>query len=392
MTKENAAGFVSDWCRKLLVEFSEELITRYGGYDTKEKLPYYVPFFARIDQEFGSQDEITVAKLCRLYPNFGLKKYDVIYHFLGRKEVIPVGRNDRDNEYQYLKQQAIVSAAQNEWYGSTLKDFLEHMLKVRERFQKRGWKNKHERFKMLSITKLLTYAKQFLQTSGVHDTRQLTPEHLDAYFFNKKGHLTALDGFVRFLRKRGRTFLKLDMSGRPRNETFQSMPDKVFDELMLKLLNPGDNNVKESLVLLFMLVYSQRPKTLATLRLEDIFFNKDGFRIFFARDEVHIDPAVGDILGRYLEARNRHRDEGNEYLFPGMLPGSHIGVATLKDYPGKFGVTGKELFVTSLVRLSKFKLRHPSVLSKSLGVSVYTVVKHLSIFNERIQQEARKTF
>lgn len=258
-------------------------------------------------------------------------------------------------------------------------------MKVRERYQKRGWKGKYERFKMLSITNSLEAAELFLRTADVHDTRQLTPENLDAFFFNHEAYKFQLFAFVRFLRKRGRTFLKLDMRGLPKPTTIKSMSDKAFETLIIQLLNVGDKDIKEALVLLFMSVYSQRPKSLATLRLDDIFVNQHGYRIVFSCDEVEIDPAVGDILGRYLEIRSNHRDEKNEYLFPGRMPGSHISAETLKEYPEKFGVTGKELFVTSLTRLSKFKLRYPNALTKSLGISLYAAIKYLSIFNKEIK-------
>ena len=333
---------------------------------------------------------MTVEALCCLYPNNQLLRYDVPFAYLETKGIIVKGRKLRGDAYQAMKQQALVSGAQDKWYGKTLKEFLEHMLKVRERYQKRGWVDKYERFKMLSITNAVACAELFLRTADAHDTRQLAPEHLDMFFLEHKAYKHSLFAFVRFLRKRGRTFLKLDMRGLPKPKSHSRMPDKEFEELLMQMLNPGDNDLKEALVMLFMLVYSQRPKALSTLRLDDIFINRKGYRIFFSREEVYLDPAVAEVLVRYLDVRSEHKDQANEYLFPGRLPGSHTSAATIKEYPAKFGVSGKELFVTSLVRLSKFKLHHPNALTKSLGISISTAVKYLSIFNERMQKEVKR--
>jgi len=385
-------AFAHEWVHTLLVDFCEELINRHGGYDTKEKLTFYMPFFATLDQEFQSQNEVTVNKLCRLYPQ-GLNKYDVPYHFLGMQKIVPLDRQKRSDEYSFLKQERIVSGAKGTWYSQVLKNFHEYLLSVRERYQRRGWKGKHEKFKMVSISSAVACAELFLRTVDVTNIRQVSQENIEIFMLNNKAYKNSLYGFVRFLNIKGRLFQKLDMTGLPKQFNAYSLHDNEYETLMLRLLSPGEKDIKESLVLLFMLIYSQRPRTLCTLKLEDIFFKKNsGYWIFFARDEVNIVPAVADILDRYLDIRSKHKDVDNEYLFPGLLPGTHLSSDTIKEYPEKFEVGGKELFSTSLTRLSKFKLKFPNALTKSLGISTYTAVRYLSVFNERVQKEAAKVF
>lgn len=97
--KETTAGFSHEWCKGLFGDFCEELITRYGGYDAKEKLPFYVPFFVDIDRAFPNQDDVTVAALFRLFKDGALRKYYVPYIFLESKGLISDGRKSLVNEF-----------------------------------------------------------------------------------------------------------------------------------------------------------------------------------------------------------------------------------------------------------------------------------------------------
>lgn len=387
---KTADGLRNAWCRSLYLDFSEDLIATLGGYDAKERFPLYTPFFTALDCSFSSPDDIDIPGLCRIIPANELRRYKISYEFLVKKGILPDDLNTRDDEYEAIRQQALLADAKGKWFAHALQEFHEHMMKVRLRFQRRGWKGKYVRFRMVNITKSLAAASQFLESSKIVGLGQLTPDHLDEFFYCHKNHKYSLYGFIRFLRKKGRSFVALDLRGLAKPVNYNFIPEQICEKLIDKWLNCGDGDIKQSLVCILMLFYAQRAKRLACLELSDVCIGeKGGCSIAFVNDDVKLAPEISELLKRYLDQRG-NEDRENKYLFPGLTPGSHISVRTLKEYPAKYGVTNLKLFATGLARLGQYGLRYPNAITRTLGVSTFTAVRYLSIFNERIRDEMRK--
>ena len=397
---ELAGSLNQPWCRKLFLTFVEEHLETYGGYDTNLRFESYLPFFAALDSAFLSAENLMVDDVVHLFRVGDFKRYASPYSFLVKRGlVVESGVDDRSDALELASQSKMLQAVSGAWYGSLMVEFQAELVKINGRYKEHGWVGRRRRFAHTSITKFIRTAIKFCASArDVTVSTQFGNHHIQEYLVQTPGNREMLSPFVRFLRLNRKTFVRLKIPKKA--QSFLNLDNIMATErcngYLRQWLNPPDDNVKEALICLLMLLYAQRPSRIVLMQTDHIFEEKDGvYSIVVGKKKtLKLHEAVVIVLKRYLEQREATAkdDGGNKYLFPGRVRGSHLNQVSIKDYLRIYSVTSRELYATAMYRAVSMGVRLPSTLINGFGVSIKTAIAYLGFVDEQMYKDTKNLF
>ena len=391
-----------EWSRKAFSKFYQELIVRQDlNRVACVTMKRYFQFFAKLDSVFDNPKKITAEYLINTFGTNGLRLHQISYGFLVKEKLIPLISNKARADSSGLRyQRKLLERAKGTWFETLTERYYLHRMKVHERYIRRGWGEKRQRFLQVTISAELRTALAFLkfitEKRCVSSLQELEQSHYDLFVKEHSGLQSNLGAFIRYLNRKEKLFNRLSYTSVPASiseDTF--LPRSKQDELIQLWMNPSDKMLKESLICLLMALYAQLPHRVVQIKLQDIAPANDGsYRLALGQTEISLDRRVGNLLGRYLSARRAlsmmEDAKDNEYLFPGRRYGYHMRPAALTNYLKKHGVKAPQLYATAIYKFYLNGLRHPKVLMKAFGISVATAIKYLNIIDPRLVSEINK--
>lgn len=385
----------NEWSREVFHKFFFDLIKRQHPKITATTLKQYYLFFSQLDAAFNDSKLITTEYLITTFGAEGFRKNTVPIGFLIKENIIPEVSQDLLAESSQLNfQKNILQQAEGTWYAPALNRFYVHLIKIHERYKRRGWVNKRSRYVLRTITASLRAAFTFLnfvtEKQNITSLQQIDQSVFELFCNEHKGYKTSISAFIIYVNKNEKLFSKIS-----KTFVFKNLPVGTFlstskrSELLTGWLNPTDNLLKESLIGLLMLLYAQTAIHIVRIKLQEISKGRDGlYRIAFGRTTITLDKRVGEILGRYLEKRSAMSTmediENNEYLFTGRSYGGHLTEAAFTYYLKRNGVTSKQLCSTAIYNAYMNGMHHPKVLVKAFGITDETAIKYLNLIDPHL--------
>ena len=294
--------------------------------------------------------------------------------------------------------QVRVLQAATGWRRRLLEEYRAYLATLSERYADRGWKGQRKRFGGRTVSMNLRAADRFFRhlsdEQGLDGQHQIDQDALNRFVVAKPGYRDGLRSLVRYLNQHGKLFKKLRIETVTRELPAERFLDrKRYNALLSDWLQADDEELKEAIIGLMMLLYAQRPKSLVRLRLMDLQRTSAGeFRVLFGRTEIALAPALCQLLDRYLDQRQAlalmEDNTDNDYLFPGRAASSHLKEPAVSYYLKKKGVTVETLFSSALYYAYLSSMRQPKVLVQAFGITRYTAVKYLNLIDPRLADEA----
>ena len=391
-----------DWSRKAFRKFYTRLIARQDlNRVACVTLNRYFQLFKQLDSVFDNPKKITEKYLVDTYGTEGLRRHSVSYGFMVREKIVPYIPNKVRADSTGLRyQRKLLDRAKGKWFETLMERYYQYRMKIHERYVRRGWGEKRQRFLQITISAELRAVLAFLNfvtdVQSLGSLQEMEQAHYEQFVKEHSGQKSALCAFLRYLNRKEKLFNKFtykSIAAGLSEGTF--LHSSKYLELIQLWLAPSDKTLKESLMCLLMVLYAQRPYRIVQIKMRDIAPGKDGaYRISLGQTEITLDHRIGNILGRYLRSRRAlslmEDTEDNEYLFPGRRYGHHIRPIELNKYLRRYGVKAPQLYATAIYNAYMSGLRHPKVLMMAFGISVATAIKYLNIIDPRLASEVNQ--
>jgi hypothetical protein len=293
-----------------------------------------------------------------------------------------------------LSQAGILRRTPAGWRRSLLGRYLTYLQEYQAAWQRRGWTGAHQRLVSRTITTALRAAHFFIRSSPdtVVAPQGLDQEMLDRFLVQSPGSLNSLRQFVTFLNRKEKLFKALVISAD--QSPFAAhllLPSVEASRLIAKWTTSSETEDRNSLLLLFMLVYARTTTQACKLKRGDFGISRQGVvTVNFGRVPIELDDETARILTRYLdrlEATRGRRLLVEDYIFPGRIEGHHFKPASLGHVMGLNHVSGSKLFATALAEAYRAGLKIPKVLVRSLGICDHTALTYSQSFAPRVSEE-----
>ena len=382
---QGVAKLSKHWLRHAFKRFGDKLIASHKTYAASRSIKKHLPFFIRLDALYQTPKNITPRSLVKTFRADGLRRNNAAVIYLIMEGVLP-GISDADLQLynEIAKQDATVDALNDIWYGSFLRKYHEHCLRLQQTSLDRG----NTRPKPKTVTSWINSAKAFLNLAnneGVRAMSQIETHHLDHFIASFSGYRASVRRFIRYLNKNGKLFRKIEVDSTVRrNATNIIIPPVTFNKLKKRCLEP-QTPAKEALIGLLMVFYAQSATRVVQLRMDQIGRNDQGqITIRFNRVDIEIAKDFEPILERWLIERKSlsvlTSTDDSEYLFPGRKAGTTASAASIQYYYERWGVTSEQIIATSLYEMYRSGLTHPNVPHEAFGLSKAMTGKYMEIF------------
>jgi hypothetical protein len=377
--------------------FCRDLSQRVGAKRVYLRFERYHAFFQSLDMEFRREEDVSVDGLIAVFSRDGLRRAALPFGYLIKIGVLPdVTADDLEVAADRFRQEQILERNAGTWRERSLLEFLSHQVALSKRYSDRGYTGRTRRYISRTVTVNMRAAEKFLRwlPERTESTYQVSQNDLDHFFQNHPGYRYALRAFVRYLRRRKRTFEKIKVETVTCNLNVDAiLPHSRYLALIESWLHPDKSHLKHAIICLLMLLYAQPARKVTSLRMdEEVRCKHNRIEIKFADCWMRLDIGLSRLLNRYLNERHAlnsldSRME-NPYLFPGRHFRGHLSNATISGYLKLYGVNAAILYSTGLRYAFVVGLHNPKALVVGLGTSDKTAIKYYEISNPRAAREA----
>ncbi|MCR6480424.1 hypothetical protein NU688_30020 [Variovorax sp. ZS18.2.2] len=297
-------------------------------------------------------------------------------------------------ESERLSQSGLLERTPEGWKRELMTRYLAHLQTYQVAWQRRGWTGAHQRFLSHTITTALSAAHFFVLSS--HDAavspQSLDQELLDRFLTQSPGRRNSLRRFVDFMNRKEKLFKALKILGeQPPFAAHLLLPSVQASSLIGKWTTSSESEDRNSLLLLFMLVYARTATQACKLKRGNFSISTSGIvTANFGRVPIELDEETARILSRYLEqleAKCGRLLLMEEYVFPGHIEGHHFSRTSLNYVMGLQGLAAPKLFATALAEAYRAGLKIPKVLVRSLGISDQSALTYSEAFAPRVSEE-----
>jgi hypothetical protein len=353
----------------------------------------------KLDGAFVSPAAITPSALSELYGKGRFVVHARVAGFLIAQKVLP--ENIRELVKQsdiVLRQRNIIKKAEGKWFKPLLEEFYRYLWKKHDTIRNHGWVGAYSRFVPNTITACLSAAYQFLNSlpKGVIGYTGITQKHVDKYLKTTPGTANSLRGFTKFIRYQKRVFQRFNIESSSRNFNMDLIIEhEKYQSLLKTWLNPAtDDDLKESVICLLMLIYAQRKSDIVKLKLTDIIKKDGSYGFQFGATEMMLNSRVSDLLDRYLQHRkviNCYDDtHSNPYIFPGNSYKEHMSALSIAYYLKRQNVNQSQLFSTAMWKLFRNGISAPKIVEQATGVADVTAYRYFALGAPRLVDETNK--
>lgn len=389
--------FKHQWANTLFNGLMNEVLAQTVSFQAFRVVNLYYKTFKKLDDNFERQELINSDEISEIFGRGIFLKHSRVIGYLISKKAIPTNFVAQLRESDLLLgQKNYIKRANNKWYQRILVNYYNSMKKKHERYLNKGWDGKHSRFGMITIKDRLYEAVSFFENipSNVQSLTQIHQGHIDEYLFKKPRRNTKLKPLITYLNSNEKLFQPLHVEKVASNTISPKniLGQEKYMSLLKRWLYPeNDDQLKESLICLFMLLYLQKGKTIVKLQLIDIIERDGCFGFPFGEVELMLDARISSLLGRYLKYRytiSRYDDaRNNPYLFPGRHIKSHMSAYSVWSYLKRNNVTEAQLFTTGILKMYENGLDAPKLVEEMTGISSNTAYKYFQLSNPRLIDE-----
>jgi hypothetical protein len=380
------------WARDAYAALGQRLITGLTPQRAALRLPRYIEFFARIETLSANPKWITAAAIAEHFGGMGMRKSLLPLGFLIGERIIAATAADLAEAAEVNRQRLKLNAARELWYGPILERFYGNMLRVRARYERRGWTGRHSRFALTTITRALAAASLFLSdcfSAGITSAQVLTTSEVDRFCLAHPGYRPTLARFIRYLNRSERLFSAVDIKLIPVGLTDGLLlPTQRYQDLLATWTRASEKQRKPALIALLLLLYAQPITDTVRLKLSDLKIDQQGiYTIAFKRASIALHEAINALFMAYLEARRSLSPiedvADNDYLFPGRLATGHLSEQAVFHFLKQYDVDARQVFATAVHQFCLNGIQHPKVLVKALGISMPTAMKYMELVTPR---------
>ncbi|HLZ66238.1 MAG TPA: hypothetical protein VKQ29_08395 [Aliidongia sp.] len=122
------------------------------------RLPRYAAFFARVESLSENPSRITATAIANLLGGKGVLHHRIPLGFLLSEAIIASTAAELSDALEESRHTRVLAAATGTWYGPLLGRFHANMLRLRARFERRGWIGRRSRFALRTISLALAAA------------------------------------------------------------------------------------------------------------------------------------------------------------------------------------------------------------------------------------------
>lgn len=345
---------------------------------TAKRAERCLDFIGILDRRYEKPQEMIASELIDIFSRDGIRRYRSAYSILSQHGVIPLfSQHELDDCAERVKQQSLINEVGDLWSRPVIDRYHAYLMEIYTRHL-RWRRGKKQKFIGATITMYIRAAKQLLLwlPNSTHDIRGLDQTTVDLFIREHRGQALNLRRFIRYLNSNEKLFVKLAAGyAPPMSQTFYLLGEDTYRRLLRTWVNTDDDNLRISLIGLFMLLYCQSLKKTSEMRLDQITHDakRKVYRVKFGKIPVELDPRVAQVLERWLDSRRAlssfDTTDENPYLFPGRRPGSHITTSGISYYLRTTGVSVHELFATAVYKNFANGISSPKTLANSFGIT-----------------------
>lgn len=395
--EERVPSYSQDWVRNLVVRSIPFFAMRSDGNPAHvlKAIPRYLEFFLRMDEHYKNQHEVSVESLSLLIGGGWQNRYGLICTYLINEGMLPSYDDPEHPEtIEYTAQLRILAASKEEWYHGVLAEYHQYLQDIIRRYRFCGWEGQHIRFKQRTARIYLATACKFLEyiSTKISSVQWLDQDIINQFMYERPGFYASLPKFIKFLKSKKKVSRKVKITYVKKARSVSEIPTERYFELLDTWSQPQPGKAKEALVGFFALLFAQKPKNIVKVKLTDVSKDANGiYRVKFAKVPLRMPDEVARVIDLYLAERQQAHallDPENKYLFPGgFVRGSHLNAYTAGIFLRANGVSGKEVFQTSLLHRIRSGLQAPRVLQNATGICGHTAQRYFNLAEVRVQNE-----
>lgn len=340
------------------------------------RLPVWVRSAQSLEVLLPTYSEMTEIVAAERLGVEGLKRHQDVYWKLVARDVLPAVQKEtieylllRGRLYERLKE---VKAA---WARPVLEAFAEAL----RRCVRRGRKPAHEYFRMKfkpsTAVLYFNWACRFadhVHAEGVRRFKDVTPQHVDAFYKVHKGARNIMGPFLAFLDKREQRSSRLTPQPQAR-KVVRAMSDEERVRWIRIWLDARGDDTRVAFAGLMVGLYASKLTDLCGVRLDEIHTVGDTRRITYGQNTLELDPRVAQVLHRWLAFRAAHfRNVHSPFLFPARREGGHMKCFSLNKWFQKLQIPVDRLYSASLLAALREPYAQPKLLVDQFGVSATT--------------------
>lgn len=384
------------WSRDTFAAFAQKLVDRSPIQKIGLTLPRHARLFAKLEGLAENPKRITAQALVSALGVDGTRRNQLVLGFLLNEGVISVTALEIQEAAEEGRHQRILDGAAPFWYGPILLRFHANMMRLRARFERRGWTGNRQRFTLETISRALRAAALFLSdcsTVGIASAQSITTDEVDRFCLNRPGYRPTLARFVRFLNVNEKLFNRVEIELIPVGFTPGLLiSTQKYQELLAAWIAPEPDQIKPAIICLLLLLYAQPVRDVVRVKQTDLKLTEKGlYRVTFRRAEITLHQDVSAMLARYMKERRPESivedASENDYVFPGRLATDHLSEAAITHHLKKHGVNARQLFSSAVHQFCLRGHRQPKVLVRGLGISMPTALKYMGLVQPRLSAE-----
>jgi integrase len=346
-------------------------------------------FFAMLDDKFESQEAITGVVLIRKFGRKTMTRFRRCISYLVQQNIIAT-TNDPDYVLEWhLDRLRCLTSDDIEWINATLDQFLDSILRRRERIKDRSRRTNapvHPKSIESAVRSAHSLLRFVHEHHGVVSIDMIEQHMLDLFVAQNARNRLSVAAFIKFVRKHASRTRKIRLLGQARGFRFALL---ISEERRLELIREWTtvttaSDLRWGLLALFSLIYGQSIIKAIRMKRDQIRRHGDGYRIRFAKHEIDADPLLVPVIDRWLDMRREYstfeRDDSSPLLFPGLQAGTYAEASSIMYFLDRYDVTRRQLMTTGLVTLIKSGIHQPKILQDVFGISRDTACKYVESF------------
>lgn len=332
--------------------------------------------------EFSEATEIVVAERLGIE---GLLRHQEVYWKLVAYGTLPhVDKETIEFLLLHGRLYERLKTVKAKWAHPGLETFAELLRRRVNRARRPAHEYFRSKFKSSTAVVYFNWACRFadyVHSAGIHRFRNVTQEHLDAFYKAHRGARHVMGPFIMFVNKFERRFSRL--ATRPQGpKVVRAMSDDERMKWIDTWLDATGIDTRVAIIGLMVGLYAARLTNLCSVRLSDIHAVSDTLRIAYGKNDIELDSRVAAVLQRWLAFRAAHfRNTHSPFLFPARQEGGHMKHFTLTGWFQALKIPVDRLNSAGLLAALREPYMQPKVLVQEFGVSATTAHAHYSAIN-----------
>jgi hypothetical protein len=376
------------WCRDLFVGFMADSGAEVAPGPASVLAKRNIEGFHRLGTRLSSASELTATSvLTALGVDTSGKKYRALKSWLSKAHEINFSGNDASWHTHQSWVSRRLEAEPVEWIQNALRQFLVYLYRQRDKYLAAGYTRAPVAMALPSIQLAIKYGQWFMKVcaeEGAHSVLEITNRHVDIYSAKRPAAYQGICAFVRYLNQSSHRLGKLSVPiNRRRPNSLRHVLDLATRRKFIQSCLAAEEGaaLRNSAIALLSYFYIQHLDAVLSLRRENVERRADGLHINFGLGWHEIDPAIAQVVERWMTAWQAPSQfilaGDSDLIFPGLIPHQPYSRRSFSAWlKSTHGLLAREVYATAVHGFIDTGLSDPTVLVSCFGLTPVTAIRY----------------